>query len=164
MGNEQSQDNEVDIFIKNIETGLVYKYGLSGTICYTSYKPYILYKNNPKYIEYYKILKINMPYTVTYKIGLKNERVIIDIEPIKTRQITGIVKDYLEIIDSNISKNLIDNYYEIILTDYKNTFRRLFLEKNRISSIVIGNKYIFNVMLIEDADRFIIKNFSNDKL
>lgn len=163
MGNEQSVENEVDIFIKDIETGLVYKYGSTGTVCYTAYKPYILYKNNPKYIEYYKNLKKNTAYTVKYKFGLKNERVIIDMEPIKIRKVTGIVKDYLQIIDSNVNENIINNYYEIILENY-DSYKRLFIEKSRISLINIGSTYIFDTLLYEDCDIYIIKDFSIQKI
>lgn len=165
MGNEQSEqrgEHEVDVIITNIETGLVYKHGSSGTVCYSPYKTYILYKDNPKYIEYYKNLKRNTPYTVTYKLGEKNERVIITMQPLKTRQITEIVKDYLEIKDSNVSSNIINNYYELLFENY-NSYKRIFIEKDKIKLINIGSKYNFDIILYEDCNIFIITNFSIEK-
>ena len=162
MGNEQSEEHEVDVIITNIETGLVYKYGPSGTVCYSPYKTYVLYKDNPKYIEYYKNLKINTKYTVIYKLGIKNERVIINMQPIKTRKITEIVKDYLEIKDSNVSLNVINNYYELVFENY-NSYKRIFIEKDKIKLINIGSKYNFDIILYEDCNIFIITNFSIEK-
>jgi len=103
---------------------------------------FLLYKNDPNFINIYNKIKVGNTYTLVCKNDLiwgvfrSVDEIVVDILPPETHTLTGPIKGFLNIKD----ELAIYDYHEIVTDDIHNKIRLLISDKN-INDIVVGHTY-----------------------